>query len=62
MSFIEKVFWTTLCALYVLNPLDLDFIPFFGWIDDAFVIWLTYRKLTGTPQVKPSAITVDHVG
>jgi uncharacterized membrane protein YkvA (DUF1232 family) len=32
-------------ALYVICPLDFDFIPVFGWIDDAIVIWMTYRKL-----------------
>ncbi len=31
--------------LYVFIPLDFDWIPFIGWVDDAFVIFLVIRRL-----------------
>lgn len=37
---------------YVLFPFDLitDFIPFMGWIDDGFVIFLVVKRLTKETQ------------
>jgi Uncharacterized conserved protein len=34
-------------VLYVLFPFDVisDLIPFFGWLDDGFVIFLLVRRL-----------------
>ena len=58
----EKAMWIIGCVVYVICPLDFDFIPFLGWIDDAFVIYLTYQKLHEPPQAGPAVITIDHVG
>jgi uncharacterized membrane protein YkvA (DUF1232 family) len=37
--------WVIGSTLYVLCPLDFDFVPFFGWIDDAFVVWLAAKNV-----------------
>jgi uncharacterized membrane protein YkvA (DUF1232 family) len=29
--------------VYVICPLDFDFIPFIGWIDDAAIVALVYK-------------------
>jgi uncharacterized membrane protein YkvA (DUF1232 family) len=49
--------WMSIAAivfalLYVLNPLDLvpDFIPFVGYIDDASMLALTLRMISGDVQ------------
>ena len=34
----------TLCVLWIISPLDLDFVPFLGWVDDAFAAYLAYRS------------------
>jgi len=31
--------------LYVFIPLDFDWIPVLGWIDDGFVIFLVIKRL-----------------
>lgn len=31
---------------YVLCPLDFDFIPAIGWIDDGYAIYLVWRVLS----------------
>lgn len=31
--------------LYVIIPLDFDWIPFIGWIDDGFVIFMLRKRL-----------------
>lgn len=62
MSIAEKAVLIVLCVAYVVCPLDGDFIPFLGWIDDAVVVWLTYRSVTAPPKDSSSTITVDHVG
>lgn len=31
--------------LYVFIPLDFDWIPILGWIDDGFVIFLVIKRL-----------------
>jgi len=33
------------CASYVVCPLDGDFVPFVGWIDDLIAIWWTWRQI-----------------
>ena len=42
-------FFTTIVLffglLYVVTPFDFDWIPFIGWIDDAFVIYLVIKRL-----------------
>lgn len=32
-------------VLYVFIPLDFDWIPFIGWIDDGVVIFLVIKRL-----------------
>jgi uncharacterized membrane protein YkvA (DUF1232 family) len=36
--------WLLIGAIYVICPLDFDFIPVVGWIDDAIVAYLCIRK------------------
>jgi len=51
------------CVAYVVCPLDFDFIPIIGWIDDAAVIVMTYQELRAMGRrkvVKPPTITIDH--
>ena len=36
--------WLLVGAVYVICPLDLDFIPIVGWIDDAIVAYLCVKK------------------
>lgn len=38
--------------IYVLFPFDLvtDFIPFVGWLDDGFVIFLVVKRLSKETQ------------
>jgi uncharacterized membrane protein YkvA (DUF1232 family) len=33
------------CIAYVICPLDFDFIPFLGWLDDLAVVLLTRRQV-----------------
>jgi Protein of unknown function (DUF1232) len=33
-----------LCVIWILSPLDGDFIPFLGWIDDVFAAYIAYRQ------------------
>jgi uncharacterized membrane protein YkvA (DUF1232 family) len=46
MSFLTKAS-IGLAVFYVLFPFDFitDLIPFFGWLDDGFVIFLLIRRL-----------------
>lgn len=44
MSGLSK--WLLLGGLaYILLPLDFDWVPFIGWIDDAFIIVLLIKRL-----------------
>ncbi len=45
MSFGQKCLWVVGCILYVICPLDFDFIPIVGWIDDVVVIGLTVEQV-----------------
>lgn len=36
--------WLVAGTLYVICPLDGDFIPVVGWIDDVVVAYLAYKK------------------
>ena len=31
--------------LYVISPLDFDWLPIIGWVDDGFVIYLLAKRL-----------------
>jgi uncharacterized membrane protein YkvA (DUF1232 family) len=33
--------------IYIVCPLDLDFIPVLGWVDDAAVGYSAYKAITG---------------
>jgi uncharacterized membrane protein YkvA (DUF1232 family) len=46
MSFLSNMA-VILGILYVLFPFDIitDLIPFFGWMDDGFVIFLIVKRL-----------------
>jgi uncharacterized membrane protein YkvA (DUF1232 family) len=37
--------WIIGAVLYLVCPLDGDWIPVVGWIDDAFVAWLASKKV-----------------
>lgn len=41
---------TVLGLLYVVIPLDFDWIPFVGWIDDGLVIYLVIKRLQKETQ------------
>ena len=47
-------FYTSLVVVlgiaYVFIPLDFDWIPFVGWIDDGFVIFLVIKRLQAETQ------------
>jgi len=36
--------WLAAACLYVLCPLDFDFMPMIGWFDDLFVAVMGIRK------------------
>lgn len=44
MSF-KTYFLSVLAILYVISPLDFDWIPFIGWIDDGFIIYFLIKRL-----------------
>jgi hypothetical protein len=50
----HKVAITIAAVLYIVCPLDFDFIPLIGWIDDVFVISLIRRVWT-SPTLPPSS-------
>lgn len=41
---------TVLGLLYVVIPLDFDWIPFIGWIDDGLVIFYIIKRLQAETQ------------
>ncbi len=52
------------CVIYVISPLDGDFIPGLGWLDDALLIWYTYHKVHQWSEPEQGAATprvIDHV-
>jgi len=42
--------WIIGAALYLICPLDGDWIPVIGWIDDAFVLWIAAKKVRAAFQ------------
>lgn len=36
--------------LYIISPLDFDWIPILGWIDDGFVAYLLIKRLQNETQ------------
>lgn len=49
MSFMTMVL-LVLGLLYVVIPLDFDWIPFIGWIDDGIVIFMLIKRLQKETQ------------
>src|ERR1043165_3392066 len=51
MSFLTTVIVIAALA-YVISPIDLipDFLIFFGWLDDGFIIYLVLKRLTTETQ------------
>jgi len=33
-----------LCVAWIVSPLDGDFVPFLGWVDDLFAAYIAYRS------------------
>ena len=44
MSFLTSLA-LVLGLIYIISPLDLDWIPILGWIDDGFVFYLLVKRL-----------------
>jgi uncharacterized membrane protein YkvA (DUF1232 family) len=42
---LKALAWIIGAALYCVCPLDGDFVPVVGWIDDAVVCWIAYRQV-----------------
>lgn len=36
--------------IYIISPLDFDWVPFIGWIDDGVAAYLVYRRLQHETQ------------
>jgi hypothetical protein len=34
-----------LCVAWIISPLDGDFVPVIGWVDDFFAAYIAYRRL-----------------
>lgn len=50
----QKLAMTIAGLLWVISPLDFDFVPVLGWIDDAFVLAMI-RKVWMSPTLpRPS--------
>ena len=41
---IPPAVWLVAAAIYVVCPIDFDFIPVVGWIDDFIVAYIGIRK------------------
>jgi uncharacterized membrane protein YkvA (DUF1232 family) len=44
MSFLSNILVIS-GIVYILSPLDFDWIPFFGWIDDGIVMYFLCQRL-----------------
>lgn len=66
----QKLGITVLCLLWVVSPLDLDFLPLIGWIDDVMVLDMLRRVWMapllprpdgdGAPTPQPTASRMVH--
>lgn len=66
----QKLGVTVLGLLWVISPLDLDFLPLIGWIDDVMVLDLLRRVWMapllprpdgdGTAVIQPAASRTTH--
>jgi hypothetical protein len=48
----QKIGLTVAGVVYVICPLDFDFIPLLGWVDDGMVIYLM-KQLWAGPTLPP---------
>lgn len=44
MNDMHPALWLVAAAIYFLCPLDLDFIPLIGWVDDVFVAYHCIKR------------------
>jgi len=49
MSFLTNVA-LVLGLIYIISPLDFDWIPILGWADDGFVFYLLVKRLQSETQ------------
>jgi uncharacterized membrane protein YkvA (DUF1232 family) len=47
--------WLAAAFLYVICPLDFDFVPAIGWVDDVFVAMTSIRKFSAGMQSRRAA-------
>jgi len=47
--------WLAAAFLYVICPLDFDFVPAIGWVDDVFVAMMGIRKFSAGMQSRRAA-------
>ena len=52
----KNVFMALGCALYVICPLDFDFVPLLGWIDDVALIVYTAYQIKNTSPSLPTSV------
>lgn len=58
----QKIAFTALGVMWVISPLDFDFIPLAGWIDDAFIIALLKSVWCGPTLPGASApVVATHI-
>lgn len=62
MKGIHPSVWLVAAIIYVICPLDFDFIPVIGWVDDLFVAVMGIRKFThGMRNLESQETKVIHV-
>ena len=49
MSFLTHLY-LIFGIIYIISPLDFDWIPVVGWIDDGFVFYLLVKRLQNETQ------------
>ena len=40
----NKIIVAALCLAWIVSPLDGDWVPVLGWIDDALAAYIAYRQ------------------
>jgi uncharacterized membrane protein YkvA (DUF1232 family) len=58
MSFLTHLY-LILGLIYIVSPLDFDWIPVIGWIDDGFVFYLLVKRLQNETQRYNRAKAMD---
>ncbi len=63
MNQVHPAVWLIAASIYVLCPLDMDFIPIVGWVDDIVVACMGISKYRKGVQLreamKAEANTID---